>query len=276
MKKKCAILIPALDPPAEFRDYINHLIHAGFDSVIVVDDGSSDKTIFNDISRYPQITVLTHEINYGKGRALRTGLSFYHSNFSPELYSGVITVDSDGQHLIDDVKKLQNCLNSGSQHIILGVRDFNQENVPPKSKFGNKLTSLIFRLFLNLNISDTQTGLRGIPNSLIESCLAIPGDRFEYETAMLINLGKKAGLEEVKIHTVYYDKNQGTHFHPIRDSIRIYRLLLGTFFRYLLSSLSSIFGRYCSFCTGYENPIPWVVTVYSYIHTFCQDILRDI
>lgn len=70
----------------------------------------------------------------------------------------------------------------------------------------------------------------------MEPCLAISGDRFEYETAMLIDLGKKAGLEEIKIHTVYYDKNEGTHFHPIRDSIRIYRLLFGTFFRYLLSS----------------------------------------
>lgn len=66
MKKKCVILIPALDPPAEFRDYINHLIHDGFDAVIVVDDGSSDKKIFEDISRYPQVTVLTHfiSVNY--------------------------------------------------------------------------------------------------------------------------------------------------------------------------------------------------------------------
>lgn len=250
MKKKCVILIPALDPPAEFRDYINHLIHDGFDAVIVVEDGSSDKKIFEDISRYPQVTVLTHEINYGKGKALRTGFDYYRSHFSPEEYSGVITVDSDGQHLVDDVKKLRDRLSSGSQHIILGVRDFDQENVPPKSKFGNKLTSAIFRLFLNLRISDTQTGLRGIPNSLVEPCLAISGDRFEYETAMLIDLGKKAGLEEIKIHTVYYDKNEGTHFHPIRDSIRIYRLLFGTFFRYLLSSLSAFLVDICLFALG--------------------------
>lgn len=250
MKKKCVILIPALDPPAEFRHYIDELINAGFDSIIVVDDGSNDKEVFHDIRQHPQIKVLTHERNFGKGKALRTGFDYYRCHFSPEEYAGIITVDSDGQHLVDDVKKIQNRLSSGSQHIILGVRDFDEKNVPPKSRFGNKLTSTIFRLFLGLKISDTQTGLRGIPNSLIESCLAISGDRFEYETAVLTNIGKNCGIEEVKIHTVYFDQNQGTHFHPIKDSFRIYRLLLGTFFRYLLSSLSSFLVDIILFAFG--------------------------
>lgn len=250
MKKKCAILIPALNPPENFRGYIDELIHAGFDRIIVVDDGSDQKKIFRDISRHPEIKVLTHERNFGKGKALRTGLDYYYRYLAKEGYCGIITVDSDGQHLVDDVKKVQGCLIDGSGKLVLGVRNFNQENVPPKSRFGNKLTSLVFRVFLRLRISDTQTGLRGIPNLLVTSCLNIAGDRFEYETSMLIEVGKSAGIEEVEIHTVYYDQNQGTHFHPIKDSFRIYKILFGTFFRYLFISLSSFFVDIILFAVG--------------------------
>lgn len=239
MSNKCVILIPALDPPQNFLEYIGQLIDAGYKSIIVVDDGSNDKGIFHRIQKYPEVTVLTHEKNFGKGKALRTGLDYYRKHFPAGEYAGVITADSDGQHLVEDVKKVQNCLTHGSQKLILGVRDFNQKQVPPKSRFGNKLTSGIFRVFLRLSISDTQTGLRGIPNALIEPCLKIEGDRFEYETAMLIKIGKEAGIKEVDIHTVYYDQNQGTHFHPVRDSVLIYRLIFGTFFRYLFASFSS-------------------------------------
>lgn len=239
MSNKCVILIPALDPPQIFLQYIEKLIDAGFKSIIVVDDGSNDKKIFTQIQNHPEVIVLIHEKNFGKGKALRTGLDYYHRHFQSDEYAGVITVDSDGQHLVEDVKKVQDCLMYETQKLILGVRDFNQRQVPPKSRYGNKLTSGIFRVFLGLSISDTQTGLRGIPNALVESCLTIEGDRFEYETAMLIKVGKEAGIEEVGIHTVYYDQNQGTHFHPIKDSALIYRMIFGTFFRYLFASLSS-------------------------------------
>lgn len=74
--------------------------------------------------------------------------------------------------------------------MILGVRDFDQSNVPSKSRIGNKLTSLGFRVLIGLSVSDTQTGLRGIPNPLIDLSLSIPGDRFQYETAVLIETGK--------------------------------------------------------------------------------------
>lgn len=177
----------------------------------------------------------------GKGKALKTGMRYYKENASYEDYAGIITADSDGQHLAEDVKKIQKRLALGESKLILGVRNFDLESVPAKSRIGNKLTSLVFRFFLGLSISDTQTGLRGIPNSLIDLCLAIPGDRFEYETAMLMDVGKAAEIEEVNIHTVYYDENQGTHFRPVKDSFLIYQMLFGSFFRYLFVSLSSFF-----------------------------------
>lgn len=239
MNDNCVILIPALDPPEIFLSYIEELIQAGFKDILIVDDGSRQKELFEKIGSFPQVTVLVHPENYGKGRALRTGLAYYKEHYSYDEYCGVITADSDGQHLVEDVLKISKSLAKREGKMVLGVRDFDQDNVPAKSRIGNKLTSLGFRVLIGLSVSDTQTGLRGIPNSLVDLSLSIPGDRFQYETAVLIETGKVAGFEEIKIHTVYYDENKGTHFDPVKDSIQIFSLLLGTFFRYIFVSLSS-------------------------------------
>ena len=256
MNNNCVILIPALDPPEIFLSYIDELIQVGFKDILVVDDGSHQKKIFEKIGFLPQVTVLTHPENYGKGRALRTGLAYYKDHYSYDEYCGVITADSDGQHLVDDVLKISKSLAKREDKMILGVRDFDQSNVPSKSRIGNKLTSLGFRVLIGLSVSDTQTGLRGIPNSLIDLSLSIPGDRFQYETAVLIETGKVSGFEEIKIRTVYYDENKGTHFNPVKDSIQIFNLLLGTFFRYIFVSLSSFVVDILVFALGTKLLFP--------------------
>ena len=256
MNNNCVILIPALDPPEIFLSYIDELIQVGFKDILVVDDGSHQKKIFEKIGSLPQVTVLPHPENYGKGRALRTGLAYYKDHYSYDEYCGVITADSDGQHLVDDVLKISKSLAKREDKMILGVRDFDQSNVPSKSRIGNKLTSLGFRVLIGLSVSDTQTGLRGIPNSLIDLSLSIPGDRFQYETAVLIETGKVSGFEEIKIRTVYYDENKGTHFNPVKDSIQIFNLLLGTFFRYIFVSLSSFVVDILVFALGTKLLFP--------------------
>lgn len=256
MNNNCVILIPALDPPEIFLSYIDELIQVGFKDILVVDDGSHQKKIFEKIGSLPQVTVLAHPENYGKGRALRTGLAYYKDHYSYDEYCGVITADSDGQHLVDDVLKISNSLAKREDKMILGVRDFDRSNVPSKSRIGNKLTSFGFRVLIGLSVSDTQTGLRGIPNSLIDLSLSIPGDRFQYETAVLIETGKVSGFEEIKIQTVYYDENKGTHFNPVKDSIQIFNLLLGTFFRYIFVSLSSFVVDILLFALGTKLLFP--------------------
>ena len=88
MKNKCTILIPALDPPEKFKDYINELVASGFTDILVVDDGSAAKDIFTEIAAHPQVTVLTHEKNMGKGKALRTGMEYYKKNRQFSEYGG--------------------------------------------------------------------------------------------------------------------------------------------------------------------------------------------
>jgi putative flippase GtrA len=98
----------------------------------------------------------------------------------------------------------------------------------------------VFKIFVGMTISDTQTGLRAIPKNDLQILSTVWGDRFEYETNMLLTM-KENGIafDEVKIRTVYIEENKSSHFHPIRDSWRIYKLILKHFFKYIVSSLLS-------------------------------------
>jgi len=244
-KRNAVILIPALDPPMTLEDYIKSLVSAGFDKLIIVNDGSSSqpyRDFFRNLNNMPQCHLLTHDVNLGKGRALKDGYKLFLDLYAEDpAVKGVITVDSDGQHTVRDVIRIDDCLGGLVQpELILGVRSFDKERVPAKSRHGNILTSRLFRLLFGRKVSDTQTGLRGIPKELLTEYLPIRGERFEFETNQLVeSVRMEIPFHEVPIETVYIDSNKGTHFRPVRDSAAIYRLLFGSFIRFTLSSLTS-------------------------------------
>lgn len=247
------ILIPAYNPGNELVDYVDKLIESGFHSLIIVNDGSSEQysAVFSELIKHPEVTLLTHARNQGKGRALKTGFNHYLNIWGNDPFAvGIITVDSDGQHLLPDVIKISDLLihekdanvrsKEGANTLFLGSRKFDYEYVPFKSKFGNKLTSFIFALLYGKSIQDTQTGLRGIPKEFVPQYLLLPGERFEYEIHMLIYAVRyHQQIKEVPIQTVYINNNNETHFNPIKDSLKIYKVIFANFFRYLFSSLSS-------------------------------------
>lgn len=239
------ILIPALSPDEKLFSYVEELLGQGFSHIIIVNDGSGKEydSIFSHLENMGCI-ILKHAANYGKGRALKSGLNEFLNRFGEdEEICGVITVDSDGQHLVKDVVRMDRQMaeaGRNKEQLLLGIRDFDQANVPPKSRFGNKITCFFFRLLYGLRISDTQTGLRGITTECVKNFLALKGERFEYETSMLIAaVRNEIPVEELTIETVYLENNSGTHFRPLQDSAIIYSILLGEFFRYVLSSLSA-------------------------------------
>lgn len=105
--------------------------------------------------------------------------------------------------MVEDVNKIYESLLVNKDKVILGVRNFKSGDVPKKSSLGNNLTSKIFKILYKRVITDTQTGLRGIPNKLIKQLTNLSGDRYEYETIMLIDCIKnEIEFEEVKITTV--------------------------------------------------------------------------
>jgi putative flippase GtrA len=119
------------------------------------------------------------------------------------------------------------------------MRNFSGADVPKKSRLGNRITSFIFLICTKIHCPDTQTGLRGIPISLIDFCLSVPGERFEYETNLLITAAKKGiHLEMMPISTVYLENNHSSHFHPVKDSVRIYYNIFRNIIKFIASSLT--------------------------------------
>ncbi len=235
---KISVVLPSLDPDEKLTAVVDGLLANGFTDIILVNDGSKPENVhyFIDAAeKHPEVTLLTHEVNRGKGAAMKTAFRWFLEN-RPDGF-GVITVDGDDQHRPEDTRACcEKMLETG--HCVLGCRDFNQADVPPRSRFGNKTTSMVFKVFVGMTISDTQTGLRAIPRKDLLVLSQVAGDRYEYETNTLLAMKDNAiAFEEVKIRTVYIEENASSHFHPIRDSWRIYKLILGHFFRYTISSL---------------------------------------
>jgi putative flippase GtrA len=230
------VLIPSLNPDDKILELVRNLRELNINNIVIVNDGSCNSClpVFDKLERDYNCTVISHEKNMGKGAALKTGIDAINK-MGLEI-AGYVTADADGQHSPNDIAHIAEVLNKNPSSLILGVRDFNKKNVPFKSRYGNKITSLIFLLTSGRRCSDTQTGLRGIPFSLTDELLKISGQRFEYETNMLIQLAKKKiNFIEIPIETIYSDNNRESHFRPFRDSLLIY----GQIVKFTCSSLLS-------------------------------------
>lgn len=239
------ILIPSLNPDERLVEYVDRLVSNGFERIMVINDGSSSEydDFFNRVAAYEQCTLLKHEVNQGKGRALKTGMEYYLEHFAG--CDGIVTGDADGQHTIEDTLKLAKILAERQDALLLGSRDFSGDDIPPRSRFGNRMTSLVFKLIHGVWLGDTQTGLRGIPDSMVKMFSKVEGERYEYEMNMLIACAeRKIPIVEETIQTIYIDDNSSSHFHPIRDSVRIYWLILKNIILYLCSSIFCFFVEF--------------------------------
>lgn len=234
MCEDAVVLIPAYNPNIDIMNEFLGKLKASFQNIVIVNDGSSSQysLFFAKLStEYPTIN---HYKNLGKGRALKTGINYILNNY-PNI-KAIITADCDGQHTVKDIKKCYHKWQKSKSSLILGCRDFTNEKVPLKSRYGNKITKDIFMLFTGLKISDTQTGLRVIPKEVSSIILDVKGERYEYETNVLLETKKlDIPIVEEKISTIYINNNKESHFNPIKDSIEIYKL----FIKYIISSLSS-------------------------------------
>ena len=218
--KNYVVLIPAYKPVYdEMVPFIKEL-RESYDKIVCVDDGGGEafKSIFDECEALGCV-VLTHEVNRGKGAALRTGLTYIRDGMKDA--AGVITADCDGQHKVSDIKKVTEALFEHPDDMIIGGRRFDKD-VPFRSKFGNTFTRILFKLTTGISIYDTQTGLRGFPTSLLPELIELPGDRYEYEMNMLLKL-RDWGVSpyEVTIATIYLNENKGSHFNPLKDGLRV-------------------------------------------------------
>lgn len=268
--EQIVIVIPAYEPDNRLLKLLTDLKENEVGPVILVNDGSSFeyREIFfeaSEIIKEEGGELLVHQVNKGKGRALKTAFHYVLDNYSDAI--GVITADSDGQHTVEAIKEIKKALLKKSDNLILGVRKFDGHGIPWKSRFGNSLTEKVFMFLTGIHVSDTQTGLRGIPKPFLQHLLDLKGERFEFEMQMLLESVGKYDITEISIEAVYDSKkNHQTHFEPIMDSVRIYKILGGRFFKYIFTSFSSSMidlGLFLVFCVILKHFYPRAYIIFA-------------
>ncbi|MCS7042339.1 MAG: bifunctional glycosyltransferase family 2/GtrA family protein [Bryobacteraceae bacterium] len=248
------VLIPAYRPSEELVRLATNLAARGFERLIVIDDGSGPDCapVFVRVERLPGVTLLRHETNRGKGEALKTGLRYVLREMADA--QGVVTADADGQHLPEDIERVARRLaGSGGSALVLGARRFDR-SVPLRSRIGNLFSIHAVRWIAGMRLADTQTGLRGIPRALAERLVEAPAGGYEFELDMLL-AARHCGfpIAEEPIRTVYLEGNRSSHFHPLRDSMKIYFVL----FRFTLVSLVTALIDNSVFALALSHALPF-------------------
>lgn len=265
--KDIFIIVPTLNPNIEIFDEFLKKLQKEFKNILVYDDGCREeyKEFFKGLEK-KGIIVLHHYVNLGKGRAMKDAFNYLLNEY-PNL-KGVVTADSDGQHGVKDIKTCAKLILDNPDSLILGCRNFDSPNVPKRNRFGNKTTRNVLKLFVGISVTDTQTGLRGLPKEVMMKYMTTQGDRFEYETNQLIDtIDKEIPIKEFEIETIYLENsNSESHFNPIKDSIAIYKVFL----KYIFSSLSSFGIDYLLFALFFYKLMPNMAHPYAYSYILAR------
>ena len=215
---KTAVVVPAFNEALHIRSVIQSIKAAGY-YMVVINDGSTDDTA--KIIEESGVDSINLSKNLGKGTALRTGMAFlFEKNFD-----GIITVDADGQHSINEIPTLEDAALKAKLDLALGVRTAQFKEMRPIREFANKLTASVVGLITRKNITDSQTGFRYYSRNLYEA-VGFPGTGFEAETAIIIRAAR-AGLNigEVPISSQLIDGSNHSHYRTILDSVRIAKVI---------------------------------------------------
>lgn len=229
---KIGLLIPTYNNDQTVESVISEAC-SYCDDIILVDDGSTDKT--KDIlSRWKgKINIVSYQINRGKGNALKEGFLK-----AKELgLTHVITLDSDGQHKLTDLSIFIDAHQKNPDAFIIGSRSFDNPNMPNQNTFANKFSNFWFRLQTAHNLPDTQTGYRLYP--LATNHYMTPfNKRYEAELELLVRSAwRLLPIVSIPINVYYPPKEERiSHFRPGKDFFRI--SVLNTF----LCILAVIYG----------------------------------
>lgn len=217
-RSSVAALIPAYLEAAHIRDVVQR-VRKELDLVLVVDDGSRDETA--EEARVAGAEVLRHEVNQGKGAAIKTGLQALAERPGIEY---ILLLDGDGQHLPEETPRfLEECNHTGAA-LLLGNRMSDLRAMPLVRKLTNRFMSWQISWVCGQPIPDSQCGFRMLRRDLLPPLIAAPSARYDFETEMLAiaaRLGHR--IAAVPVSTIYGEEK--SKIRPIQDTIRFYRLL---------------------------------------------------
>ncbi|WP_255716633.1 DUF2062 domain-containing protein [Dyadobacter chenwenxiniae] len=214
----CCVIVPTYNNIKTIEGIMESLLlFSGGQDIIVVNDGSTDRTPYLLLDYRRRLTVIDYVLNNGKGHALRAG-------FKKAIamgYDNAITIDSDGQHLVSDIPLFLEAAAKNPGAVIMGSRDMEQEDVPGKSSFGNKFSNFWFKVETGISLPDTQTGFRLYPLAEIAK-MKLYTTKFETEIEVLVRLAwRDVPIIPVDIHVIYDKEERVTHFRPFKDFARI-------------------------------------------------------
>lgn len=215
------VVIPALNEERAIRAVaLDALAHCG--KVIVVDDGSSDGTGAAIVDL--PLERIRHEHPLGKAQALQDGF-----RRALELgCDGVLTMDGDGQHSAADLPRLLTAAKKYPDRIVIGARLQGRDATPGKNRLGNRQADFWVSWAAGARIVDSQSGQRYYPRAAVELALTLPHGGFVFESEILIEAARR-GIATVSVPILarYADDRRASHFKPLRDVLRITRMIAG-------------------------------------------------
>lgn len=243
-------IVPAYKPDFKLTETLKKVIGLDFlYRIVVVDDGSGDQyqSLFSEISQMPVVDILHLGVNSGMGGAIKYGLQYSIFQYPDAI--GFVMFDADGQHAPKDIKHIVDIFHLQPDKLVLGVRNFHDPSlhIPLRSRFGNRVTEIIFHIFSGIHLTDTQTGLRCYPLAIAKKVTQILHSRYEFQLEALLIAADMTDYVQVPISTIYEDENKRSHFNPVLDSLRIYAV----FFRFIGASFICSVVDYVMFALAF-------------------------
>ena len=190
------------------------------DQVVVCDDGSTDDTY--EIADAAGAHVIRHDVNIGKGEALRTLFKFaIHSKNDI-----VVTIDGDGQFLPEEIPKLVSDIEEKKSDIVIGYRFDDATDMPNYRRFGNKMLDKMANMVTELSVSDSQSGYRAYSKDVIEKLnFNIKG--FGADVEILIDAANKGfRISEQKVTVIYNTGSDTSTKNPISHAGEVVTTIL--------------------------------------------------
>lgn len=214
---RICIIIPVYNEERTIGSLVRAL-KKQYHDVVVINDGSSDCS--EALAREEGAHVITHFTKQGKGVSLRDGFQYALDND----FDGVVTMDGDGQHAIDDVAKLIEKAEDFPDGIVNGSRMKSVDRMPVVRYWTNRLMSFMISVVCRQRIIDSQCGFRFIPCCILRS-ITLQACDFEIETEVLVRASRKGfRIHSVAVQTIY--QNESSKINPFLDTFRFFTFML--------------------------------------------------